>query len=62
MTETAAQIIERIFARARQDLAAAPLASAFANAYQDDDWTAEGLHCRVRARAAQGSDEADAER
>jgi hypothetical protein len=55
MRESAADIIERLFARARDDRDAAPLADAFAAAYHDGDWTADALDARIRVYVAERS-------
>jgi hypothetical protein len=55
MAQTAAQITERVFARAREDPTAAPLADAFEAAYQQGTWTADSLHAQVRALSARAS-------
>lgn len=49
MSESAQEIIDRLFARAAEDAEAAPLAEAFARSHRDGEWTADALEVHVRA-------------
>jgi hypothetical protein len=49
MPDPVSEIIERFFARAGADPAAAPLADGFAAAYRESQWTADRLDRTVQA-------------
>jgi len=49
MSDSARQIIDRLFARAAEDPEAAPLAEVFARSHRDGEWTADALEVHVRA-------------
>jgi hypothetical protein len=59
MPDPVSEIIERFFARAGADPAAAPLAHGFAAAYREGQWTADRLDRTVQAFVEANNDRCD---